>query len=46
MDVNGVIKAVDDVVWGWPLMILILLTGLYLTIRLGLLQVRRLPTAL
>ncbi|HIR53085.1 MAG TPA: alanine:cation symporter family protein [Candidatus Onthovicinus excrementipullorum] len=27
-------------------MILILLTGLYLTIRLGLLQVRRLPTAL
>lgn len=46
MDINGIIKAVDDAVWGWPLMILILLTGLYLTFRLGVLQVRRLPTAL
>lgn len=46
MDVNGIIKTVDDAVWGWPLMVLILLTGLYLTIRLGVLQVRRLPKAL
>lgn len=46
VDVNGIIKTVDDAVWGWPLMVLILLTGLYLTIRLGVLQVRRLPKAL
>lgn len=46
MDINGIIKVVDDAVWGWPLMVLILLTGLYLTIRLGVLQVRRLPKAL
>lgn len=46
MDVNSIIQTVDDIVWGIPLMALILLTGLYLTIRLGVLQVRRLPKAL
>lgn len=46
MDINGIIKSVDNVVWGPPLMVLILLTGLYLTVRLGLIQVRRLPKAL
>lgn len=46
MDINGIIKSVDNVVWGPSLMVLILLTGLYLTVRLGLIQVRRLPKAL
>ena len=36
----------DDVVWGLPLIVLILLTGLLLTSRLGLLQIRHLGKAL
>lgn len=36
----------DGVVWGLPLIILILVTGFYLTVRLGLLQVRHLGKAL
>lgn len=36
----------DGVVWGLPLIILILMTGFYLTVRLGLLQVRHLGKAL
>lgn len=36
----------DGVVWGLPLIILILATGIYLTARLGLLQVRHLGKAL
>ena len=37
------IKALDAFVWGPPLLILLVGTGIYLTIRLGLLQVARLP---
>lgn len=44
--VNEVLTAVNDFVWGVPLMVLIMAGGLYLTVRLGLLQVRRLPLAL
>ncbi len=44
--VNNVLKVIDDFVWGVPLMVLILSGGLLLTLRLGLLQVRRLPLAL
>lgn len=44
--VNSVLKSVDNFVWGIPLMVLILLGGIYLTCRLGLLQIRRLPLAL
>lgn len=44
--VNSILKSVDNFVWGIPLMVLILLGGIYLTCRLGLLQVRRLPLAL
>ncbi len=44
--VNEVLVAIDDFVWGPPLMVLILAGGLLLTIRLGLLQVRKLPLAL
>ena len=44
--VNSVLKSVDNFVWGIPLMVLILLGGIYLTCRLGLLQIRKLPLAL
>ena len=39
------LKALDAFVWGPPLLILLVGTGIYLTIRLGLLQVTRLPMA-
>ena len=35
----------DDIVWGAPLLILLVGTGVYLTVRLGLLQVIKLPKA-
>lgn len=44
--VNEILTIIDNFIWGAPLMILILAGGLYLTIRLGLLQVKRLPLAL
>ncbi|CCX89175.1 amino acid carrier protein [Clostridium sp. CAG:590] len=44
--VNEFLTKVDDLVWGVPLMILIMAGGILLTIRLGLLQVRKLPLAL
>ena len=37
---------VNDFVWGWPLLVLLLGTGLLLTIRLGLIQIIKLPKAL
>ena len=37
---------VDSLVWGPPLMILLMGTGIMLSIRLGLIQVMKLPTAL
>ena len=39
------LKALDAFVWGPPLLILLVGTGIYLTIRLGLLQLARLPKA-
>lgn len=44
--INNFITWFDGVVWGLPLIILILVTGIYLTVRLGLLQVRHLGKAL
>ena len=44
--VNTFLTKVDDLVWGVPLMILIMAGGILLTIRMGLLQVRKLPLAL
>lgn len=44
--INDVLVTIDDFVWGVPLMVLILAGGVYLTSRLGLLQLRRLPLAL
>ena len=41
-----ILDKIDGIVWGWPLMILILAGGAWLTIRSGLLQVRKLPLAL
>lgn len=43
---NQLIIRVNDFVWGPPMIILILLTGILLTFRLKLLQVFRLPLAL
>lgn len=40
------LNAVDGFVWGPPLMILLMGTGILLTVRLGLLQVVKLPKAL
>ena len=44
--INNFITWFDGVVWGLPLIILILVTGIFLTVRLGLLQVRYLGKAL
>ncbi|MFI3272983.1 MAG: sodium:alanine symporter family protein [Pseudomonadota bacterium] len=46
MDLLEIFNAVDSFVWGPPLLALLVGTGLFLTIRLGLLQVIRLPLAL
>ena len=40
------LKDIDDVVWGVPMLILIMGTGILLTIRLGVLQFRKLGLAL
>lgn len=37
---------IDSIVWGPPLLILLVGTGIYLTVRLGLLQVMKLPLAI
>ncbi|MGI5931907.1 MAG: alanine/glycine:cation symporter family protein [Eubacterium sp.] len=44
--INDVITAVDGYVWGVPLMVLILAGGVLLTVRMGVMQFRRLPLAL
>lgn len=43
---NNVLGVVDDFVWGIPLIVLIMAGGLLLTVRLGVLQIRKLPLAL
>lgn len=44
--VNAFLKQVSDFVWGIPLIVLILATGIYLTIRLKGVQFRHLGKAL
>lgn len=44
--ITKILSTVDDFVWGLPLIILILATGLFLTIRLRGLQIKRLPLAI
>lgn len=44
--INNVLVSIDDFVWGVPLMVLIIAGGIWLTLRVGVLQVRKLPLAL
>ena len=47
MEVLGnILDKIDSFVWGVPLIVLILAVGIYLSIRLGFLQIRHLPKAL
>lgn len=38
MDLNAILKAVSDFLWGWPMIILLLGTHLFTTIRTGFIQ--------
>ena len=40
-----IFSKIDSIVWGAPLLILLVGTGIYLTVRLGFLQIRKLPLA-
>ncbi len=44
--INDILTKVDDLVWGLPLIILILATGIFLTIRLKGIQITKLPLAI
>ena len=44
--INDILNSIDNFVWGIPLMVLILAGGILLTIRLGVMQIRKLPLAL
>ena len=44
--INEWIKWLDGAIWGLPLIIFILAAGIFMTIRLGGLQIRKLPKAL
>jgi AGCS family alanine or glycine:cation symporter len=41
-----IFEKIDSLIWGAPLLILLVGTGIYLTVRLGLIQIFKLPTAL
>ncbi|MEZ9925294.1 alanine/glycine:cation symporter family protein [Vibrio breoganii] len=43
---HSVLQSIDNFVWGPPLLILLVGTGVYFTFSLGLIQFRHLPTAL
>ena len=43
--INKILTSIDNLVWGIPLIVMIMATGIYLTIRLRGLQVRRLILA-
>lgn len=44
--IHNTLNAIDSFIWGPPLLILLVGTGVFFTFRLGLLQFRHLPTAL
>lgn len=44
--IQSILSAVDSIIWGPPLLILLVGTGIYLTLKLKLLQVFKLPLAL
>lgn len=46
MDFLNILTAIDDIVWGPPLLILLVGAGILLTFRLGFLQIFKLPKAL
>ncbi|NYA26379.1 alanine/glycine:cation symporter family protein [Haemophilus haemolyticus] len=46
MTIESILSAIDSFIWGTPLLILLSGTGLYLTLRLGFIQIRYLPRAL
>lgn len=43
---NNILEAIDGFVWGTPLIVMIMAGGLLLTIRVGVLQIHKLPLAL
>ena len=43
---NEIISRIDGLVWGIPLIVLILGCGIILTVRVGCIQIRKLGTAL
>jgi AGCS family alanine or glycine:cation symporter len=45
-NLQSTLQTIDSFVWGPPLLILLVGTGVYFTFKLGLLQFRHLPTAL
>lgn len=46
MDLMTILQSIDSIVWGPPLIILLLGTGIFLSLRLGMIQVVKLPMAL
>lgn len=46
MDLMTILQSIDSIVWGPPLIILLLGTGIFLSLRLGMIQVMKLPMAL
>ena len=46
MDFLAVLNEIDNFIWGPPLLVLLVGTGILLTIRLHLLQIFKLPKAL
>lgn len=46
MSVDNIISKIDNWVWGWTLIVLILAAGLWLTVRTGFVQVKHLGKAL
>ncbi len=46
LSINDIIDKIDGWVWGWPLIILILLAGIWLSIRTGFVQLFHLGNAL
>ena len=46
MTIESILSAIDSFIWGAPLLVLLSGTGLYLTMRLGFIQIRYLPRAL
>lgn len=46
MDFLNLLNKLDSFIWGPPLLILLVGTGIYLTVRLGLIQIIKLPRAL